>query len=140
METLGEKLKEIEEKEAQLKAQKKALKARVSQEARKARTKRLISAGGAVEATMKELTGEEEYPAEGERLEKILGLLRNGYAGTDVDSRSSAPNLGRDRQAAIGQICEEILGRSFSEEDMEKFRDFMMFQNERGYYPKRMNK
>jgi len=143
MKSFEDKLKEIEEKEAQLKAQKKALKARASQEARKARTKRLISAGGAVEAKMKDLTGKEEYPAEGENLETILDLIREGYEKTDMRSRQEeqeGDNLSRDRQAQIGQICEEILGRSFSQDDLRKFRDFMTFQNDRGYYPRQMNR
>ena len=138
--SLEERLKEIEEKEAQLKARKKALKARASQEERKARTKRRINAGGAVEATMKELTGESDYPAEGERLKNILSLIRRGYEETDRTADYPAPDPDRDRRAEIGKICEEILGRSFSDEDMKKFQNYMTFQNDRGYYPRQMNR
>ena len=111
--SLEERLKEIEEKEAQLKARKKAL---------------------------KELTGESDYPAEGERLKNILSLIRRGYEETDRTADYPAPDPDRDRRAEIGKICEEILGRSFSDEDMKKFQNYMTFQNDRGYYPRQMNR
>ena len=102
---------------------------------------------------MKDLTGEEEYPAEGRKLEEVLDLIRSGY-GTkeeikesdfDVDDlfsleEDSETGSDAERQARIGKICEEILGRVFSEEDIEKFRNFLQYQCDHGYYPRQMNR
>ena len=54
---------------------------------REERTKRLINAGAAVEAIMKEITGKEKYPAEGENLERILNMLRSESVLTDDQKR-----------------------------------------------------
>lgn len=57
-----EKLAELERKEAQLKAQKKALKAKHADKERKARTKRLIEIGAAVESVLKHEILQEDLP------------------------------------------------------------------------------
>ena len=52
METIDERIEKLEEKKEQLNQQVKQLKARKSQEERKARTKRLIEIGAAVESVL----------------------------------------------------------------------------------------
>lgn len=76
--SVEERLAELEKKEAQLKAQKRALKSKASAEARKKRTKRLIEIGGAVESIC-----HIDFDMENGDLEKLIAFLKsqekNGY-------------------------------------------------------------
>ena len=66
---LEERIAELKKRQAQLKAQEKALKAKQSQAERKARTKRLIEIGGAVESVL-------GSPIEKDDLPKLINFLR----------------------------------------------------------------
>ena len=71
----------------QMQARQRRVSARMRKKEREERTKRLINAGAAVEAVMKEITGKEKYPAEGENLERILNMLRSESILTDDQKR-----------------------------------------------------
>lgn len=71
----------------QMQARQRRVSARMRKKEREERTKRLINAGAAVEAVMKEITGKEKYPAEGENLERILNMLRSESVLTDDQKR-----------------------------------------------------
>ena len=60
--TYDEKIAELQRKQAQLREQEKKLKARQSEAARKARTRRLIQIGGAVESVLGRPMDEKEIP------------------------------------------------------------------------------
>ena len=68
--TYQEQLEEIEKKEKQLKERKRDIKAKLSAEERKARTKRLIEVGGAVESVTKR-------PIEKDDLPKLIKFLED---------------------------------------------------------------
>ena len=82
-----EKYDDLTKKLEKIQAQQKRVGERLKARERKERTKRLINAGASVEAVMKEVTGKDEYPAEGENLEKILDMLRSGNVLTDDQKR-----------------------------------------------------
>lgn len=82
-----EKYDDLTKKLEKIQAQQKQIGERIKARERKERTKRLINAGASVEAVMKEVTGKDEYPAEGENLEKILDMLRSGNVLTDDQKR-----------------------------------------------------
>lgn len=67
--TVEERIAELQKRQAQLKAQEKSLKAKQSQAERKARTKRLIEIGGAVESVL-------GSPIEKENLPKLIDFLK----------------------------------------------------------------
>ena len=66
---LDERIAKLQEKQKQLKAQEKALRARQSQEERKIRTKRLIDIGAAVESVL-------GHPIEKEDLPNLIDFLQ----------------------------------------------------------------
>lgn len=67
--TVEERIAELQKKQEQLKAQEKALKAKQVQAERKARTKRLIEIGGAVESVLGK-------PIEKQDLPKLISFLK----------------------------------------------------------------
>ena len=69
MATIDERIEKLEEKKEQLNQQVKQLKARKSQEERKARTKRLIEIGAAVESVL-------GRPIEHDELPKLIDFLK----------------------------------------------------------------
>ena len=69
MATIDERIEKLEEKKEQLNQQVKQLKARKSQEERKARTKRLIEIGAAVESVL-------NRPIEHDELPKLIDFLK----------------------------------------------------------------
>ena len=71
-----ERIAELQKKQDELKAQAKALKAKASAEERKARTKRLIEIGGAVEMVLKESIGNEEGMLQDGDNESLIMFLR----------------------------------------------------------------
>ncbi len=71
--SIDERIDELQKKQAQLKAQEKALKAKRSQAERKARTKRLIEVGAILEkAMMTEFTSQEDR-------DRLLRLLTDTH-------------------------------------------------------------
>lgn len=74
--TLDERIKDLQTKQAQLKAQERALKAKQAQADRKARTKRLIEIGGAVESVLKKAIGE-EGEIQQEDIPALIAFLQN---------------------------------------------------------------
>lgn len=70
MSTIEERIEKLQKKQAQLKAQEKKLKAVQSQQARKARTKRLIEIGAAVESVL-------GRPIEKDDLPNLIKFLKN---------------------------------------------------------------
>lgn len=67
--TVEERIAELQKRQEQLKAQEKALKAKQAQAERKARTKRLIEIGGAVESVL-------GNPIEKQDLPKLISFLK----------------------------------------------------------------
>lgn len=67
--TVEERIAELQKRQEQLKAQEKALKAKQAQAERKARTKRLIEIGGAVESVLGK-------PIEKQDLPKLISFLK----------------------------------------------------------------
>lgn len=67
--TVEERIAELQKRQEQLKAQEKALKAKQVQAERKARTKRLIEIGGAVESVLGK-------PIEKQDLPKLISFLK----------------------------------------------------------------
>lgn len=67
--SIEERIAILQKRQEQLKAQEKALKAKQAQAERKARTKRLIEIGGAVESVLGQ-------PIEKEDLPKLIGFLK----------------------------------------------------------------
>ena len=75
--SIEERIDELQKKQAQLKAQEKALKAKRSQAERKARTKRLIEVGAILEKAMvTEFTSQEDR-------DRLLRLLTDTYESQD---------------------------------------------------------
>ena len=70
MSTIEERIEKLQKKQAQLKAQEKKLKAAQSQQARKARTKRLIEIGAAVESVL-------GRPIEKDNLPNLIKFLKD---------------------------------------------------------------
>lgn len=93
-----ERLAELQKKQDELKAQAKALKAKASAEERKARTKRLIEIGGAVEMVLKESIGEKAGMLQDGDNESLIYFLR----GQEKNGKyfSNAINNGRLKRAA----------------------------------------
>lgn len=60
--SIDEKIADLQKRQEQLKAKEKALRAKKSQEERKARTKRLIEVGGAVESVLGSPITKEDLP------------------------------------------------------------------------------
>lgn len=115
--SIDERIAELQKKQEQLKAQEKQLKAKAKQDERKARTKRLITIGATVESII-------GSPIENDQLDQLAERLRqnqNQETKTDI-------------QTQIGYIAESVLGRSFTEEDLVKFRLFLENQEKRGGY------
>lgn len=77
--SIEERIDDLQKKQAQLKAQEKALKAKKSQAERKARTKRLIEVGAIIE---KALEMEFDTPEKREKLLEILTKQRQTNSGT----------------------------------------------------------
>ncbi|MBO6214677.1 MAG: relaxasome subunit MobC [Lachnospiraceae bacterium] len=77
--SIEERIDDLQKKQAQLKAQEKALKAKKSQAERKARTKRLIEVGAIIE---KALDMEFDTPEKREKLLEILTKQRQTNNGT----------------------------------------------------------
>lgn len=77
--SIEERIDDLQKKQAQLKAQEKALKAKKSQAERKARTKRLIEVGAIIE---KALEMEFDTPEKREKLLEILTKQRLTNSGT----------------------------------------------------------
>lgn len=71
-----ERIAELQKKQDELKAQAKALKAKASAEERKARTKRLIEIGGAVEMVLKETLGNDAGTLQDGDNEALILFLR----------------------------------------------------------------
>ncbi len=67
--SIEERIAELQKRQEQLKAKKKALKAKQAQAERKARTKRLIEIGGAVESVL-------GYPITKDDLPKLIVFLK----------------------------------------------------------------
>lgn len=84
---IEERLKDLDEKEKKIKAQKRALQGRANAEKRKARTKRLISIGAEVEAYCGEITDLESFKR---YLEQYKGAIRATQKSPDTktDERS----------------------------------------------------
>lgn len=74
--TYDEKIAELQRKQAQLREQEKKLKARQSEAERKARTRRLIQIGGAVESVLGRPMDEKEIPT------FVSFLKREGNCGS----------------------------------------------------------
>lgn len=118
-----EKKEYMEKLLAQAEARYKDLKARNNKEERAARTRRLIQIGGLVESVM-----EREYP---ECEQSILREQLNMLKENDFYS---------DTRYQIGEIAERILGRTFNPEDIQRFQNFLLGQEQRGgYYSDAMN-
>lgn len=86
--TIEERIAELQKKQEQLKAKEKALKAKQSQQERKARTKRLIEIGGAVESVLGKPIPKEDLP-------KLINFLKQQEERGQYFSRAmntSAPS------------------------------------------------
>ena len=117
MKSYDEKIADLEEKQRQLKAQEKALRARKSEEERKARTRRLIQVGAAIESVLGQ-------PCEEDILEYILELLR----------RNGTVPFNEEILASAGSIMAEVLGRELQPADLPKLRRYLEAQEARGGY------
>ena len=115
--SLDDRIMKIQQRQEQLKAQEKALKARKTEAERKQRTKRLINIGASVESVL-------GYPLpQGERLNIFLEKIRAFENETPTEIRIAA-----------GNIIEEITGRPLTSEDLPNLRKYLEGQEKRGSY------
>ena len=115
--SLDDRIMKIQQRQEQLKAQEKALKARKTEAERKQRTKRLINIGASVESVL-------GYPLpQGERLNIFLEKIRAFENETPTEIRIAA-----------GNIIEEIIGRPLTSEDLPNLRKYLEGQEKRGSY------
>lgn len=88
--TVEERIAELQKRQEQLKAQEKALKAKQSQAERKARTKRLIEIGGAVESVL-------GNPIEKNDLPKLIAFLKQQEERGQYFSKAMASAPSEDK-------------------------------------------
>lgn len=106
----------------QAKARYEDLKARQRKEERAARTRRLIQIGGLVESILGSDL-DQDY------LYALLNTVKNSYSGNQGIYNS------------IGAAAENILQRRLVPEDLQRFIDFLNYQERAGsYYSNRMNR
>lgn len=117
-----ERLDELQEKKAtaekklkQLQMQEKDLVKKRNAEDRKARTRRLIILGGAIEAAMKRPVLESE-------IEKIAAVTAAALKDRSLD------------ELALVAVIEDILGRRIRPDDVRRIRLYLEHQEERGFY------
>lgn len=115
LDELQEKKEAAEKKLKQLQMQEKDLMKKRNAEARKARTRRLIILGGAIEAAMKRPVSEDE-------IEEIAAVT------------AAAVKYGSPKELGFAAVIEEVLGRKVNAEDVHRVRLFLEYQEERGSY------